>query len=103
MHISNEFFHLMKMPFADKGVLRKLTLDFSSEAEGSRFFKKELRSYELVIFFWGARSACMVQKSTLVNNWTDFFYPSDESSLIFIPNSRKKIFSYEDVFFVGRF
>lgn len=101
-HVSSKSLHLMKILADDIQVSSKLKLDFSLEDEGRNFFLKELKRYSLVVFFWGARSACLVRKNILVNHWTDFFYPSDESSVIFIPNSGKKIFSYEEVFFVGR-
>ena len=101
--ISEEFFHLMKIPIEEKNILKKLTLNFSRNGEGSAFFQQELRRYDLIVFFWGAQSACIVQKNTFVENWTDFFYASDETSIIYIPNSRKKLFSYEDDFFVARF
>jgi hypothetical protein len=34
-----------------------------------------------------------------IKAWDDFFYPSDESSVIYVPNAKNIIFSYEEMFF----
>jgi hypothetical protein len=100
-NISEDFNHLMKIPSEHIDVRAEVKIDFSLKETGENFFKKELKFFSLLIFFWGAKSACIVPKNIFIANWSDFFYPSDESSIIFIPNSRKKIFSYEEKFFVA--
>ncbi|MHA7682469.1 DUF2947 family protein [Cupriavidus sp. PET2-C1] len=79
----------------------KATLSFSNKSESSSFFEQRLELPDFVLFFWGRSTAAMVARSTFLKSWDDFFYPSDESSILLIPNSSKVIFSFEDTFFYG--
>lgn len=93
------FEHLMKMDSSFCSVIERVELDFSSTKESSLFFKNRLTDVSFVFFFWGKRSSAIVPVDILVKSWSDFFYPSDETSIIFITNRNKVIYSYEEVFF----
>lgn len=47
------------------------------------------------------RSAGVAPREVFLKSWNDFFYPSDENSLLLIPKSSKVIFSFDDMFFYG--
>jgi hypothetical protein len=79
----------------------KSTLSFSESAESAEFFKFRLNEAGFIWFFWGGRSAAIVPKDIFIKAWDDFFYPSDEDSLLLVVNSSKAIYSFEDTFFYG--
>lgn len=93
------FEHLMKMNSSFCSVMEKVELDFDSTKESSLFFKNRLTDVSFVFFFWGKGSSAIVPVDIIVKSWSDFFYPSDETSIILLANRSKVIYSYEEVFF----
>jgi hypothetical protein len=93
------FEHLMKINSSFCSVIEKVELDFDSTEESSLFFKNRLTDVSFVFFFWGRRSSAIVPVDIIVKSWSDFFYPSDETSIILLANRSKVIYSYEEVFF----
>ncbi|MDV5354136.1 hypothetical protein [Kosakonia sp. SMBL-WEM22] len=94
---------LMQIDSSHFEILEKKVLDFDDVDAGRSFFQDKLRSYDAVIFFWGRRSSALISSpAIIVKAWDDFFYPGDESSLIYIPNDKRIIFSYEETFFLAR-
>ena len=81
-------------------IIEKIELNFDEVEESAAFFREKLREVTDIIFFWGRRSAAIViSLDVFIKAWDDFFYPGDESSIIYIPNARNVIFSYEEMFF----
>ncbi|MGY4817703.1 hypothetical protein ACVNP3_17360 [Pseudomonas chlororaphis subsp. piscium] len=79
----------------------KTTLNFNNKLESSLYFERKIDFPDFIWFFWGRSSAAMVSRSIFLKSWDDFFYPSDENSILIIPNTSKVIFSFEDSFFYG--
>jgi hypothetical protein len=102
-YISKSYTQFMLFPKEAFQILDTQVLDFNEIEDGKSFFRQACPNVDVVIFFWGASCACIAPMEIVTNFWTDFFYPSDEDSIIFIPNSRKKIFSFEERFFVSIF
>ena len=96
------FSHLMEMPRSFCDVLEKRVLDFDDVERSSLFFIEKLQGVDSIDFLWGRRAGATLPADVLVAAWDDFFYPSDENSVIAIPNSDKLIFSYEENFFYVR-
>ncbi|PWV98708.1 hypothetical protein [Mangrovibacter plantisponsor] len=92
---------LMRMNKTDVTIIDKMELDFDDVDESKVFFQSRLSGVSNLFFFWGRRAAALVSTSVVIKSWGDFFYPSDESSIIFVPNTKKIIFSYEEMFFYG--
>lgn len=81
-------------------VIEKMELDFDEAGESAKFFREKLSGVSDILFFWGRRAAAIIISSDIfIKAWDDFFYPSDESSIIYIPNTKNIIFSYEETFF----
>ncbi|MDX5631126.1 MULTISPECIES: hypothetical protein [unclassified Brenneria] len=93
------FNHLMKMDSSFFSVIEKNKLDFECPKESSLFFKNKLIDISFVFFFWGKRASAIAPVDVFVKSWSDFFYPSDETSVVLIANRKKMIFSYEETFF----
>lgn len=81
---------------------KKVTLDFEDLRAGERFFSDNLKNTDILFFFWGPRNAVVVSAGILMRAWSDFFYPSDENSILYIAGRQRLIFSHEDRFFVAR-
>lgn len=93
------FNHLMKMHSSFCSVIEKINLDFDHPNESSLFFKNKLTDISFAFFFLGKKASAIVPVDIFVKSWDDFFYPSDETSILLIPNGNKMIFSYEKTFF----
>ena len=94
------FYILMDIQPSQCEIINKLKLDFNNPKESAAFFHRNLDGFPEVFFFWGRRSAAFITSSEIIKNaWDDFFYPNDESSIIYIPNTKIIIFSYEENFF----
>lgn len=96
------FNHLMEMPHSFCSVLEKKELDFDDVEASSLFFVDKLQGVDSIDFLWGYRAGATLPVDVFIASWDDFFYPSDESSVIVIPNSDRIIFSYEENFFYAR-
>lgn len=81
----------------------KVTLDFNSPRESSLFFEARLCDCDVLWFFWGRHYAAQVPRDVFIKGWSDFFYPSDENSVLVMPDSSRAIFSFEEDFFCGQF
>jgi hypothetical protein len=79
------------------------TLDFKRRADGARFFQKVLEGEEWLWLFWGRCCAAQVPRDIFIKCWDDFFYPSDENTVLVMPGSAEAIFSFEENFFYGQF
>lgn len=91
---------LMSIKKSQCRIIEKTELNFDEVEESAIFFREKLREVTGFLFFWGRRSAAIVISSDVfIKAWGDFFYPGDESSIIYIPNTRNVIFSFEEVFF----
>lgn len=73
-------------------------LDFDNVTAGQAYFSKLLEKDRFLFFFWGASSALLVEKSIFLKSWDDFFYPSDESSLLIGLKSCVLISSFDEFF-----
>lgn len=93
------FDHLMEMNSSFCSVMEKADLDFNSPKESALFFNKKLEDISYIFFFLGKKSSAIVPVDIFIKSWTDFFYPSDETSIVLIANRNKMIFSYEETFF----
>ncbi|MCO6508661.1 MAG: hypothetical protein J6578_07715 [Snodgrassella sp.] len=93
------FEHIIKMDSSFFSVIEKINLNFEHPKESSLFFKKRLTDSSLVFFFWSKKASAIIPTDIFVKSWDDFFYPSDETSILFIANRNKMIFSYEETFF----
>lgn len=98
-HISATHTQFMLLPRGSFTVSNSQILDFKEVNAGRHFFQKTCPDVETVIFFWGSSCACIAPMEIVASYWTDFFYPSDEDSIISIPNSKQRIFSFEEKFF----
>ncbi|GKX55803.1 hypothetical protein SOASR030_19150 [Leminorella grimontii] len=96
------FSHLMEMPRSFCTVLEKRTLDFDDVETSSLFFTDRLQGVDAIHFLWGRNAGATLPVDVFIASWDDFFYPSDESSAIVIPNDDRVIFSYEEHFFYAR-
>lgn len=91
---------LMNIKSSQYRIIEKMELDFDEKEESAIFFREKLRGVSDILFFWGRRAAAIVISSDVfIKAWDDFFYPSDESSVIYVPNAKNIIFSYEEMFF----
>lgn len=91
---------LMSIKPSQCRIIEKMELDFNEAEKSAIFFREKLRGFSDILFFWGRRAAAIVISSDVfIKAWDDFFYPSDESSVIYIPNTKNIIFSYEEIFF----
>lgn len=93
------FDHLMNMSSSFCLVTEEEKLDFDRHRESSLFFKKKLTDISSAFFFWGRRASAIVPADILIKSWSDFFYPSDETSIALMVNKQKIIFSYEEHFY----
>lgn len=100
--ISKKSDHLMKIEWSKLIVSKSKILSFKEINDGKNFFKAIFKNTPKIIFFWGKHDSCIVPKNIFLKAWPDFFYTSDESAVIYIPGKRKKIFSYEENFFIAR-
>lgn len=93
------FDHLMEMNSSFCSVMEKAELDFDCYKDFSSFFHDKLAGISFIFFFWGRRSSAIVPVDIFIKSLSDFFYPSDETSIALITNRNKMIFSYEETFF----
>ncbi|GBU09467.1 hypothetical protein AwWohl_06050 [Gammaproteobacteria bacterium] len=93
------FDHLMRMDSSFLSIIEKVKLDFCDLEISSVFFNEKLKNTSLVFFFWGKKSSAIVPVDIFLKSWSDFFYPSDETSILLLANKSKIIFSYEETFF----
>ncbi|SQI33980.1 Uncharacterised protein [Leminorella richardii] len=93
------FSHLMEMPRSFCDVLEKRVLDFDDVDTSSLFFIEKLQGVDSINVLWGRSAGATLPVDVFIAAWDDFFYPSDENSIIAIPNSDIIIFSYEETFF----
>jgi hypothetical protein len=98
-NVTFPFDHLMNMNSSFCFVTEEKKLDFDHHQESSLFFKHKLVDTSSIFFFWGKRASAIVPADLLVKSWSDFFYPSDETSIALIVNRQKIIYSYEEFFF----
>ena len=80
---------------------KKIYLNFEDDKSCADFFNANTSDAEILFFFWGKFSSAIVKKDVFIKSWDDFFYPSDENSLLLIPNTKKIIFSFNETFFCG--
>ncbi|MDK1704640.1 hypothetical protein OSR40_012930 [Serratia rubidaea] len=93
------FNHMIKLPSSFLSGIDKVELDFDDENQSSIFFIEKLKNIEFIFFFWGRGAGSIVPVDVFLKAWSDFFYPSDESSVMYIPNVAKVIYSFEEQFF----
>lgn len=93
------FKKLMDIPASFMRLLEKNELDFDEVEESSLFFLEKLKGIPILFFFWGRSDCAIVPSEIFIKAWDDFFYPSDETCIIVIPNTNNIIFSYEEKFF----
>ncbi|MGX1021768.1 hypothetical protein AB7M33_004444 [Pseudomonas sp. Y3 TE3536] len=93
------FTHLMSMNSSFCLVTEEKKLNFDHHKESSLFFKRKLKNISSAFFFWGRSASAIVPADILIKSWSDFFYPSDETSIALIINRQKMIFSYEENFY----
>lgn len=98
-HMIFPFDHLMKMPPMFCSVTEKIDLDFKNSKQSSFFFENKLAGHSSVFFFWGKIASAIVPVDIFIKSWNDFFYPSDETSILFIASKNRMIFSYNETFF----
>jgi hypothetical protein len=95
--------HLMQFDPGEIEVIEKKVLDFSAPEDGAAYLSTLIPRGGLCVVFWGATSACIVPTELALTSWDDFFYPSDETTLIALFDSDLRVFSYEETFFFARF
>ena len=68
--------------------------------ENSSFvFSKFIKQEKIIFFFWGMENSAILSSSIFLKSWDDFFYPSDENCIIYMPSTKKTIYSFnEDIF-----
>jgi hypothetical protein len=93
--------NLMELSDQNFVLHEKTILSFSKIDESANFFATRLANSSFVWFFWGACAAAIVPRQVFLKSWDDFFYPSDEDSILLTPDCPKAIFSFEDAFFYG--
>lgn len=91
------------MELSDKNFVlhEKTILSFSDIEASANFFASRLAHSSFVWFFWSAVAVAIVPLQVFLKSWDDFFYPSDENSILLTPDCPKAIFSFEDTFFYG--
>jgi|GEM_PF-476938 len=95
------FEYLIKMDPSFISILEKIFIDFDEVNQSSLFFREKLKDNSVIFFFWGRLDCAILPTDIFIKAWDDFFYPSDDNSIILIPNTNKIIFSYEETFFYG--
>ncbi|EQM94201.1 hypothetical protein DW203_00020 [Citrobacter portucalensis] len=96
------FKKLMDIDYSFMSLLEKRELDFDEVKESAIFFSDKLNDVSILFFFWGRNDCAIIPSDVLIKAWDDFFYPSDETCIILIPNRDKIIYSYEENFFYAR-
>jgi len=94
--------HLMYLEDKHFKLKEKIVLDFDDVISSALFFEKKITFSDFILFFWCRSSSALVAKNLFLKSWDDFFYPSDESSVLLIPNRNEVIFSFEETFFYGK-
>jgi len=95
--------HLMQIPKEKICIDKKIVLNFEEFQSGFEFFKNELDGVSEVNIFWSPEKSCRTDTEIFLKSWSDFFYPSDENTVLLIPDASKKIFSFEESFFCAHF
>ncbi|ALB61114.1 hypothetical protein AFK62_00595 [Cronobacter condimenti 1330] len=93
------FKKLMDIHASFMTVLEKKELDFDEVEESAMFFSEKLKGVSILFFFWGRSDCAIVPSDIFIKSWDDFFYPSDETCIIVMPNKNNIIYSYEENFF----
>lgn len=93
--------HLMELSDKNFVLHEKTILSFCDVDESANFFASRLSHSGFFWFFWSAVAAAIVPRQVFLKSWDDFFYPSDENSILLTPDCPKAIFSFEDNFFHG--
>ncbi|MGE6388592.1 DUF2947 family protein [Pseudomonas sp. NPDC078416] len=93
--------NLMELSNKNFVLHEKTILSFGDINESKKFFASRLAHSSFVWFFWSACAAAIVPRQVFLKSWDDFFYPSDENSILLTPDCPKAIFSFEDTFFYG--
>lgn len=93
--------HLTELSDKNFVLHEKTILSFCDVDESANFFASRLSHSGFVWFFWSAVAAAIVPRQVFLKSWDDFFYPSDENSILLTPDCPKAIFSFEDTFFHG--
>ncbi|MGE9549000.1 hypothetical protein [Snodgrassella sp. CS2] len=93
------FEHLIKMESSFCSIKKKVDLNFEYPKKSSLFFENILKDISFVFFFWSKKASAIVPVNIFIKSWNDFFYPSDETSILLIANRNQMIFSYEETFF----
>ncbi|OCL22684.1 hypothetical protein [Gilliamella sp. wkB171] len=93
------FEHLIKMKSSFCSIRKKVDLNFDYPKKSSHFFVNKLIDVPFVFFFWNKKASAIVPVNIFIKSWNDFFYPSDETSILFIASKNRMIFSYNETFF----
>jgi len=75
-------------------------LGFDDPAAGRVAFDQNLGPARTLLFAWGRAHACLVPREVFLAAWDDFFYPSDESSVVVALGADRLVCSFERTFFV---
>lgn len=59
-------------------------------------------SDEAIYFLWGMGSAAILSSNIFLKSWDDFFYPSDENSILYIPSKNEMVFSFNEKIFYAK-
>lgn len=71
--------------------------------EGSDFvFSQIVEQEKLIFFFWGIKSSAILTSDIFLKSWDDFFYPSDENCILYLPSSNTIIFSFNEIIFFAK-
>lgn len=85
-------------------IIDKTLIDFNNQKESVLYFSEKLNNINTIFFFWGGGSSAVItRKEVFIKGWDDFFYPSDEDSILIVPNKKIFISSFEETFFYGKY
>jgi hypothetical protein len=73
----------------------------SAESECVQILRSEVpvSDSDEIVIFWDGETAVATQWMAFLRNWSDFYYPSDDSGVILLPDRVKAVVYIEDKFY----
>jgi hypothetical protein len=94
--VSAIYDHPLKIPAsADTEILATFMIDWDHPNEGRDLLQRHLGILgdPTVLVFWGPSTALRCPWSLFLKHWDDFFYPSDDNSVLVVPSAGLRLFT----------
>jgi hypothetical protein len=79
---------------------KKFKFEWDDYEKGRLFFKNLLSGSSYILIFWGPNCSCITTAKNFIVAWDDFFYISDENTVLITPDYSVLAYSFDEYFFI---